>query len=336
MKVLITGIAGFIGAHCAKALAQHGYTVVGVDNFNDYYDVELKKARAAALHDNARVEHMDIANAPAFSSLMQREAPEIVLHLAAQAGVRYSLENPFAYAQSNLIGHLSVLEACRASNSLSHMVYASSSSVYGGSKIAPFTEDQRVDEPVSLYAATKRADELMGSSYAHLYGVKQVGLRFFTVYGPWGRPDMAYWIFTEKILRGEPIRVFNHGDMRRDFTYIDDIVRGVCACILQGPGPLNDLARPHKIYNIGNNRPVQLLDMIETLERLLGREADKQFEPMQPGDVPETYADIDAIGTDFGFKPTTDLATGLEKFVTWYQDTYIAQNPALVRSGCTS
>lgn len=325
MKVLITGIAGFVGAHCANALARRGCDVVGVDNFNDYYSVDLKRARIGQLEPGVRHHAMDIADAPALAALVQREAPDVVLHLAAQAGVRYSLDNPFAYAQSNLLGHLSVLEACRHAPGLSHLVYASSSSVYGGNGDVPYGEGQRVDAPVSLYAATKRADELMSASYAHLYGLKQVGLRFFTVYGPWGRPDMAYWIFTEKVLRGEPIRVFNHGKMRRDFTYIDDIVAGVCACVTRPPEPLLALDRPHKIYNIGNNNPVALLDMIETLEDLLGRAADRQLEPMQPGDVVETFANIDAIRADYGFEPTTDLRDGLGEFVTWYREHHLVK-----------
>jgi len=281
LNILITGIAGFIGFHVARQLAKRGFVVTGVDNFNDYYDVALKDARVAQLGDAVRVERMDIADHQVFAALVQETQPDVVIHLAAQAGVRYSLENPFAYARSNLLGHLSVLEACRAHEGLSHLVYASSSSVYGGNTKVPFSETDPVDLPVSLYAATKRSDELMSSSYAHLFGLKQIGLRFFTVYGEWGRPDMAYWSFTKRILAGEPIHVFNHGKMRRDFTYIDDIVDGVVTTSLQAP-VFAEGERPARVYNIGNNQPVELMRMIEILEETTGCKAQIKFEEMQP------------------------------------------------------
>ncbi len=326
MRVLITGVAGFIGFHTANRLAALGHQVVGVDNLNDYYSVELKRARLARLGKSVRFERLDIANADALRALMATEQPHVVIHLAAQAGVRHSLDNPFAYAHSNLLGHLSVLEACRHTKALSHLIYASSSSVYGGNTKAPFSEDDRVDQPVSLYAATKRADELMSASYAHLYGVRQIGLRFFTVYGPWGRPDMAYWLFVERILRGEPIRVFNHGDMRRDFTHIDDIVNGIEAITLSEPQFSAD-ERPHRIYNIGNHRPVSLTDFIATLERHLGRNAIQNLEPMQPGDVYETFADITHLQRDYGFRPTIEIDEGLRDFVDWYLEYHSVLEP---------
>lgn len=319
MRVLITGMAGFIGFHTARRLASRGVEVVGVDNLNDYYDVALKEARLAELGDAARFERLDIADHEAFARLVRETRPDVVVHLAAQAGVRYSLENPFAYVHSNVTGHLSVLEACRAHEGLSHLVYASSSSVYGGNVKVPFSEDDPVDQPVSLYAATKRADELMSATYAHLYGLKQVGLRFFTVYGEWGRPDMAYWSFAEQIAAGLPIRVFNHGKMRRDFTYIDDVVDGVFATVMQEPRFENP-ARPARVYNIGNNQPVELMDMIEALEDAIGRKAIMRFEEMQPGDVVETYADVDKLKADYGFAPETPLKEGLERFVAWFKD----------------
>ncbi len=319
MKCLITGIAGFIGFHTAKRLAAAGHEVVGLDNINAYYSPELKRARLAQLPSSVAFHKMDIAENSKVMDLFQAEQPDVVIHLAAQAGVRHSLDQPFDYAHSNLLGHLSILEACRHLKNLSHLVYASSSSVYGGNTQTPFRESDKVDAPVSLYAATKRADELMSSTYAHLYGVNQIGLRFFTVYGEWGRPDMAYWIFTQKILRGDPIKVFNHGDMRRDFTYIDDIVTGVVACA-EKPPQNEPSQRPHTVYNIGNNQPEQLMTLITTLETLLGKPAIKQFEPMQPGDVHETYADIDRFQADYGFAPTTALEVGLANFVSWYKE----------------
>jgi UDP-glucuronate 4-epimerase len=317
---LVTGAAGFIGSYVSAALLDQGAEVIGVDNLNSYYPVALKRARLARLEGRKgfSFKTLDIADYEALTKLPGLDRLEAVIHLAAQAGVRYSLQKPFEYASSNLTGHLSILELCRHAPSKPLLVYASSSSVYGGNTKVPFSEDDRVDQPVSLYAATKRADELMSAAYAALYGMKQIGLRFFTVYGPWGRPDMAYWIFTQKILAGEPIRVFNHGDQRRDFTYIDDIVQGVIATATREPRL--DPARPHRIYNIGNNRPVELLRFIEILETRLGRKAERILEPMQPGDVKETYADIDAISADYGFSPKTPIEVGLARFVDWYLD----------------
>lgn len=317
---LVTGAAGFIGLHVCEALLERGLDVIGVDNLNAYYPPALKRARLARLEGRRgfRFHQADIADHENLTRLPGVDAAAVVIHLAAQAGVRYSLENPFAYAASNLVGHLSILELVRKSPKRPRLVYASSSSVYGANTKTPFSESDPVDRPVSLYAATKRADELMGESYARLYGIEQIGLRFFTVYGPWGRPDMAYWSFSESILAGKPIRVFNHGKLERDFTYIDDIAAGVVATALDPfrPGP----EAPHRIYNIGNNRPVPLLRFIETLEKALGREAVKQFEPMQPGDVLSTCADVSAIGRDYGFAPTTDLEAGLERFADWFLD----------------
>ena len=317
MKVLVTGAAGFIGFHSAVRLHEQGCEVVGIDNLNSYYDPALKHARLAALGERIRFIEGDFADPEAFERIAKAEAPEVVLHLGAQAGVRHSIDAPFAYAHSNLTGHLSVLEACRRNPNLQRLVYASSSSVYGGNTKTPFSEYDRVDDPVSLYAATKRCDELMSAAYANLYGFEQMGLRFLTVYGPWGRPDMAYWSFTRDILDGRPIRVFNEGRMRRDFTYIDDIVTGVTAACLQTPSG----ERPkHRVYNIGNNAPVPLLDFIRELEGAIGRKAELKFEPMQPGDVVETYADISRISADYGFRPSTPLAAGLPPFVDWFRN----------------
>lgn len=318
MKVFITGIAGFIGFHTAKRLLPSGFTISGVDNLNDYYDPALKKARLAELGDQIDFQSLDIADADALSDFVQQQRPDVVIHLAAQAGVRYSIENPFAYARSNLLGHLSVLEACRHLPSLSHLIYASSSSVYGGNEKVPFSEDDRVDNPVSLYAATKKSDELMSSTYAHLYGLKQIGLRFFTVYGPWGRPDMAYWTFTDKLLRGEPLPVFNNGDMRRDFTFIDDVTTCIQAIAEKAPVFSKD-ERPHRVYNIGNHTPVPLLEMIATLEEATGCKAKIDMKPMQPGDVKQTYADVSRLSADYGFNPKTPISEGLKSFVDWYR-----------------
>lgn len=314
--VLITGAAGFIGFHTAARLARAGWRVIGADNFNGYYNSELKRARVNELGDKAAIHEIDVANADAFSKLVQETAPQVVIHLAAQAGVRYSLENPFAYAHSNLDGHLSVLEACRHAKDLSHLIYASSSSVYGGNKKTPFSETDPVDAPVSLYAATKRADELMSSTYAHLYGIKQIGLRFFTVYGPWGRPDMAYWTFTDKILKGEAIPVYNHGEMRRDFTYIDDVTEAIERMAARTPD-FSGEARTHRLYNIGNHTPVPLMAFIAALEQALGKKAEKAMLPMQPGDVKETYADVARLAADYGFNPSTPIEDGLKRFVDW-------------------
>jgi len=327
MTILVTGVAGFIGMHVCAALLAHGEQVLGLDNLNDYYDPALKKARLDSLASKAfTFRKCDFSNANDLAAATNGITIKAVVHLGAQAGVRYSLENPNAYIQSNLVGHANILELCRNADTLDHLVYASSSSVYGGNKKLPFSTDDPVDTPVSLYAATKRADELLSQSYAHLYGLRQTGLRFFTVYGPWGRPDMALWLFTEAILAGRAIRVFNHGDMARDFTYIDDIVAGIVA-VLDGPpkqGSHNAFGNPapHKIYNIGNNKPEPLMHMIDVLENALGKEAERQMEPMQPGDVKETYADTSALETDFGFKATTSIEVGIPKFVNWYRKFY--------------
>lgn len=320
MLFLITGVAGFIGSRTALALLDAGHDVVGVDSLNDYYDVGLKHARLAQLepHNGFRFEQVDIADHEALMALPERDAIDRVVHLAAQAGVRYSIENPFAYASSNLTGHLSVLEFCRHAGKRPMLAYASSSSVYGDDAVAPFREDAPVDAPVSLYAATKRADELMSATYAKLYGIEQVGMRFFTVYGPWGRPDMAYWSFTDRILRGEAIAVFNGGQMLRDFTYIDDAVRGVVA-IAEGDFKPSGTDRPHRIYNIGHNQPVELLDFIAEIERATGVTADMKMEPMQLGDVTETCADISRMQADYGYAPQVSLATGIGRFVDWFR-----------------
>ncbi len=319
MTIVVTGAAGFIGAHLCTALVQQGKEVVGIDNLNPYYTPDLKRARLAQLSDHRAFtfHELDICDIAQLDELGVRDIKTVV-HLAAQAGVRYSIDNPRAYIQSNLVGHAEVLEYCRQSEGLDHLIYASSSSVYGGNMKIPFSESDSVDRPVSLYAATKKADELMSHAYAHLYGIPQTGLRFFTVYGPWGRPDMAYWSFTEAILKGEPIRIFNKGDMRRDFTYIDDVVGGMLNIIEQGP-KLVETGAPARVYNIGNNTPVPLMEMIEVLEHALGLQAQKEFVPMQMGDVKQTYADIDALQRDYGFAPATPIATGLPRFVEWYR-----------------
>ena len=319
---LITGAAGFIGAHVARDLLSRGHRVIGVDNLNDYYDVALKKARLEKFtnDDDFQFFQCDISDHDALVQLPDIDECDVVIHLAAQAGVRYSLENPFAYASSNLVGHLSILELVRRSKKNAHLVYASSSSVYGANTKTPFSETDPVTAPVSLYAATKRSDELMSESYHRLYDIAQVGLRFFTVYGPWGRPDMAYWSFADRIIRGEKIRIFNNGEMMRDFTYIDDIVAGVVATAL---GPVKEMdGSRHRIYNIGNNQPEKLMDFVATLETAIDKEAVKEFAPMQPGDVVATYANIDAIKADYGFQPTTPLSVGIPKFVDWYRQFY--------------
>lgn len=327
MTILITGVAGFIGSTAAKRLLERGERVIGIDNLNDYYDVSLKEARLREIsgHKNFVFHKVDFADFAALTEALKGEKVKRVIHLGAQAGVRYSLTNPFAYAQSNLIGHLNMMEYCRHLDSFEHMVYASSSSVYGGNKEMPFSVNDRVDNPVSLYAATKKSDELMSQAYSHLYRMPMTGLRFFTVYGPWGRPDMALWIFTKAILEGKPIHVFNHGDMRRDFTYIDDIVTGVIGTMDKAPvddGSIHAVGStaPHKVYNIGNHRSEQLTRMIEVLEDSLGKKAEKIFEPMQAGDVKETYADIESLKADIGFEPSTPIEVGIPNFVNWYRD----------------
>ncbi|MCQ4145330.1 NAD-dependent epimerase [Vogesella sp. AC12] len=318
MKVLVTGAAGFIGrAVCEKLLDRGDVQVIAVDNLNDYYAVALKHARLATLQGRAGfVFHkLDIADWSAIDALFAAERPDYVIHLAAQAGVRYSIDNPHVYAQSNLVGHTNMLEACRR-YPVQHLVFASSSSVYGKNAKVPFSEDDRVDEPVSFYAATKKANEVMAHSYAHLYQLPITGLRFFTVYGPWGRPDMAPWLFTEAILNGDPIKVFNHGQMQRDFTFIDDIVEGVLR-VMAHPAS-GDV--PFAVFNIGNHNPVPLMDFIEATEAACGREAVKQYLPMQDGDVPVTYADTARLRAAVGFSPDTPLRDGMQAFVDWYRD----------------
>lgn len=319
MSYLITGAAGFIGYHLAKALLKRGETVVGIDNINDYYSVELKQARLGELetHKNFIFGKIDIANEVALDSFLEDKSFKKIIHLAAQAGVRYSLQNPRVYVQSNLVGHLNILELARNNQDIEHVLYASSSSVYGGRTDLPFKETDRADKPVSLYAATKKSDELISHTYAHLYNIPLTGLRFFTVYGPFGRPDMAYFSFTKKILAGEEIEVFNHGDMLRDFTYIDDIISGIIAMIDKGPIAQEDA--PHKVYNIGNNNPEKLEVFLSILETALNKKAIRKDLPMQAGDVPATYADITAINKDYGFEPKTDLQEGLNKFADWYR-----------------
>jgi UDP-glucuronate 4-epimerase len=319
MAIVVTGAAGFIGYHLATALLDRGDEVIGVDNLNAYYDPKLKRARLARLQgrNGFRFVQADISDRDAFAKALEGERVTRMAHLAAQAGVRHSLTHPFDYVQANLVGHMVVAEWCRHAKGFEHLVYASSSSVYGGNTKLPFAETDPVDRPVSLYAATKKADELMSHAYAHLYGLPQTGLRFFTVYGPWGRPDMALWLFTKAIFAGEPIAVFNHGDMSRDFTYVDDIVRGVIAALDKAPSAADGVA--HRVYNIGNHRSEQLLRMIEVLEQTIGRKAEKRLEPMQPGDVKATYADITAIQRDLGFEPTTPIDVGIPRFVEWYR-----------------
>ena len=320
MTVLVTGAAGFIGYHVSEALLARGERVIGVDILNDYYDVNLKFARRDRLmrHDAFEFIKIDIGDREAMNALAAAN-PDIttIIHLAAQAGVRYSLENPFAYIESNVIGHLVMLEMCRNMKGLEHFVYASSSSVYGGNTKLPFSVDDPTDTPVSIYAATKKMDELMSHSYSHLFGIPATGLRFFTVYGPWGRPDMAAYIFLDAIFAGRPIPVFNNGEMMRDFTFVDDIVKGILA-VADGP-PSGDGA-PHRVFNIGNNRSEPLMRFIEMIEKAAGRKAEIDFQPMQPGDVPATYADISAIQNEFGFEPSTSIDEGIPRFVEWYRE----------------
>jgi len=328
MTTLVTGAAGFIGMNAAERLLQRGDTVVGIDIVNDYYDPKLKEDRLKRLRDGYgdafRVVRADFADMATLDAALAPFDFDHIVHLGAQAGVRYSIENPHAYVQANLVGHLNMLEVARA-RKVAHFVYASSSSVYGGNTSLPFRVEDRVDRPLSLYAATKKADELMSETYANLYRLPQTGLRFFTVYGPWGRPDMAMWIFTKAILAGDPIPVFNNGNMERDFTYIDDIVSGVIAC--HDAAPADDGQEkaggslgPHRIYNIGNNNSEHLGRMIDLLEQEIGRPAIRNYLPMQPGDVSKTYADIAAIQHDLGFAPKTPISVGIPKFVRWYRD----------------
>lgn len=326
--ILVTGAAGFIGYHLCQSLLASGKIVVGIDNLNDYYDVKLKRARLEQLvsKSNFQFFQLDIANRLETANFFSIYKPNIVVNLAAQAGVRYSLVNPNAYVESNLVGFVNILEGCRKSE-VEHLVYASSSSVYGTKNKIPFAIDDPVDCPISLYAATKRANELMAHTYSHLYDMPATGLRFFTVYGPWGRPDMAYFSFTKSILAKKEIEVFNYGKMRRDFTYIDDIVEGIILVIYEGESRsifsnTEEKTVPHKVYNIGNNQPVNLIDFIEILEKQLGISAQKVLLPMQPGDLEETYADINELTKDTGFRPKTTLKVGLEHFVDWYCSYY--------------
>ena len=323
--ILVTGAAGFIGFHVARRLLARGETVIGLDNVNDYYSTQLKRDRLAELAKEPGFSFLevDFADNAALTRALDGAEFDRIVHLGAQAGVRYSIENPHAYVHSNLVGHLNMLEVARHRKA-SNFVYASSSSVYGGNDSLPFRVEDRVDHPLSLYAATKKADELISETYAHLYRLPQTGLRFFTVYGPWGRPDMAMWLFAKAIFAGEPINVFGEGNMRRDFTYIDDIVTGVVAC-LDHPAPDDGTEKaggsraPHRLYNIGNHRSEELTHMIELLEAACGKKAERRLMPMQPGDVRDTYADISAIQRDLGFQPTTTIAEGIPRFVEWYK-----------------
>jgi UDP-glucuronate 4-epimerase len=321
MKVLVTGAAGFIGYHLAQRLLADGVQVYGIDNLNDYYDVNLKKARLTQLyaHPRFQFQYLDLGDRLGIAQLFQDEPFDCVVHLAAQAGVRYSLENPFAYLDSNLAGFAHILEGCRQSQ-IGHLVYASSSSVYGANTKIPFATTDNVDHPISLYAATKKANELMAHSYSHLYNFPTTGLRFFTVYGPWGRPDMAYFKFVKAIAEDRPIDVYNFGKMQRDFTYIDDIVEGIVRVMAQPPKANASASHaPYKVYNIGNHTPVELLTFIETIEQIMGKSVRKNLLPMQPGDVPITFADVDDLMEATGFKPSTPLQLGLEQFIQWYK-----------------
>lgn len=334
-RILVTGAAGFIGYHLALRMLREGVTVVGYDNVNDYYDVRIKEDRLKQLmdFDQFSLVRKDLADLDALKTVFKTGPFDAVVNLAAQAGVRYSLTNPHAYVASNIVGFVNLLECCRHFEAR-HLVFASSSSVYGANTLMPFSVHHNVDHPVSLYAASKKSNELMAHTYSHLYGMNCTGLRFFTVYGPWGRPDMALFLFVKAILEDKPIQVFNHGKMRRDFTYIDDIVEGVVRVMHRLPAPNPDWRgdapdpgtsyAPYRNYNIGNNNPVELLDYIGAIEKALGKEAQKEMLPMQPGDVPATYADIDDLIRDVGFKPATPIATGIEKFIAWYRDYYKA------------
>ncbi|MDM8557728.1 NAD-dependent epimerase [Candidatus Parabeggiatoa sp. HSG14] len=337
MKILITGAAGFIGFHLSKYLLEQDSEIVGLDNLNDYYDVNLKKARLSQLeeHQNFRFVQLELADRSGMAELFAREKFNRVVNLAAQAGVRYSLENPHAYVDSNIVGFVNLLEGCRH-NRVEHLVFASSSSVYGLNTLMPFSVHHNVDHPISLYAATKKSNELMAHTYAYLYGLPTTGLRFFTVYGPWGRPDMALFKFTKAILEEKPIEVYNYGKMRRDFTYIDDIIEGVVRTLFRiphaniewsgkSPDPSSSPA-PYQLYNIGNNNPVELMHYIEVLETALGKEAKKNMYPIQAGDVPATYADVKDLEKDIGFKPQTSVEEGIQQFVAWYKKYYCLSN----------
>lgn len=333
MKVLVTGAAGFIGSHTAHRLLSNGDQVIGLDNLNSYYDVRLKLARLARLtkREGFRFVKGELADRKQIEMLFADEKPDSVVHLGAQAGVRYSLQNPYSYLDSNVVGFLNILEGCRH-NGIAHLVFASSSSVYGANSKVPFSVDDNVDHPLSLYAASKKANELMAHSYAHLYGLPTTGLRFFTVYGPWGRPDMSYFLFTQKILAGEPIDVFNYGQHARDFTFIDDVVEGLVRTLYRvatpnphwnsaDPEPGTSMA-PYRLYNIGSNQPIELLHLISCLEMALGRKADKNMLPLQPGDMSRTFADIDALAADVGYRPNTSIEIGIRRFVEWYREFY--------------
>ncbi len=331
--ILVTGAAGFIGYHTCEALLRRGDSVVGLDNMNAYYEVSLKEARLARLigREGFAFEHVDVADLEGMKAVFAQHAPEGVVHLAAQAGVRYSLQNPHAYVESNLVGFVNMLECCRH-GSVRHLVYASSSSVYGANTLMPFSVHHNVDHPVSLYAATKKANELMAHTYSHLYRLPTTGLRFFTVYGPWGRPDMALFLFTRAILEGRPIDLYNEGRMRRDFTYIDDIVEGVVRTLDRIPEGSTDWSgdhpdpgtsrAPYRVYNIGNNQPVELMEFVAAIEDAIGRKAEKRMMPIQPGDVPATWADVDDLMRDTGFRPSTPIREGVRRFVEWYRAYY--------------
>ena len=333
MRILITGIAGFIGSKLAKRLVTSNCSIIGLDNFNVYYDISLKKSRIEVLTNDKAIQilEMDLIDKTKVEEIFNQFKPTHIIHLAAQAGVRYSIDNPQAYVDSNLVGFMNILEACRK-YPVKHLIYASSSSVYGGNKVAPFSTDHNVDHPVSLYAATKKANELMAHAYSHLYNIPTTGLRFFTVYGPWGRPDMAYFSFTKDIIEGNPIKVYNHGQMERDFTYIDDIVEAIIKLIDMPPignkdwdeskDSISESFAPYKIYNIGNNNPVSLMRFINAIEKAVGKEAKKIYMDMQPGDVLRTYADVSDLEKDIGFKPKTSIEEGIQKFVFWYKEYY--------------
>lgn len=333
MSILVTGTAGFIGSHVAQRLLARGNTVIGIDNHNDYYDPSLKDARLSSFIENSNYEHLrvDLADSDAISSIFERCKPSAVINLAAQAGVRYSIENPLAYINSNILGFTNILEGARNTN-VEHLVYASSSSVYGANSLMPFSIHQNVDHPLSLYAATKKSNELMAHTYSHLYGIPTTGLRFFTVYGPWGRPDMALFKFTKSILSGQPIQLFNYGNHRRDFTYIDDIVEGIIRILDKPATPNNDWDSQHpdpgtslapwRVYNIGNNQPIELMNYVETLEDTLGVKAQIELLPMQSGDVPDTYADVSDLIQNFNYRPATSVKEGIKRFVDWYRSYY--------------
>lgn len=335
MRILVTGAAGFIGFHLSRRLLRDGHEVFGLDNLNDYYDVQLKKARLALLdcYPNFCFERLDLADPVAVERFVGNCRPQVMVNLAAQAGVRYSLQNPLAYVNSNLVGFVNLLESCIRTGNVEHFVFASSSSVYGANTSVPFSVHDSVDHPVSLYAATKKSNELIAHSYSHLYGLPVTGLRFFTVYGPWGRPDMSYYKFTDAILNDQPIEIYNQGDMKRDFTYIDDVVEGIVRVMSHSPRQTIETASGgtylsnarYKIYNLGNHEPVELMRFVEVLEAIIGKKARTKFLPMQPGDVPYTYADMDELYKDVGFRPTTSIEEGLACFVDWYR-AYYAKN----------